>query len=67
MQNETLKSFEKIFEASNKHNVENALAEISSVFISAKPNKKVCGDNQRMDYKSDAYGEDDVKVEFNGK
>lgn len=66
------KQFQETFEAFEKNAVKNALAEISSVFISATPNSKnnanlkVCGANQRIGYKSDAYGEDAI-VEFDGK
>ena len=50
------------------------LAEMSSVFISATPNSKnnanlkVCGANQRIDYKSRAYTGCDTRLHsFNGK
>lgn len=74
MQNNISRPFEKIFEEFDKRKVENALAEISSCFISAKPNSKnnanlkVYSDAQRMGYKSRAYTGYDTRLHsFNGK
>ena len=72
MQTTKSKLFPEIFEAFEKRKIENELAEISSVFISAKPKNNKClnvyGANQRMDYKSQACGGDDTRLHsFNGK